>query len=147
MMGEQTHTPAPRPPGSGARQIWLTVLIIFAAGIGIGVGAGRMMWYKPRRTRPRTPEEISRKMLGRINDAVDLTDEQAEQVGRVVERRVASFWKVRAEEVIPRYEEQFELLSLEVGALLTEAQQPAWEDFCKQYRQRYFTLPATQPAE
>ena len=147
MTAEQTHTPAPRPPGCGARQIWLMVLIIFAAGIGIGVGAGRMMWHKPRRTRPRTMEETSRKMLGRINDAVDLTDEQAEQVGRVVQQRVRAFWKVREVDVLPRYEEQFELLSLEVGALLTDRQQPAWEEFCKQYRQRYFTLATTRPAE
>jgi len=123
------------------------VLIVLAAGVGIGLGIGRMQWYEPPRSSPRTMEEIRDKWVERVKDNVDLNDQQAEQVGMIVEQRVAAFGKIR-EEYRPRFREQFELLCAEVGAVLDEDQLADWNAYCAERRQRYFGEPTTtQPAE
>ena len=134
-----------RPPGSPCCH-WLLVLIVLAAGVGIGLGIGRMQWYEPPRTGPRNVEEIREKWVDRVKENVDLTDEQAEQVGRIVEQRVAAFWKIR-EEFRPRFKVEFDLMCEEVGAVLDQDQLPAWNAYCDQRRQRYFGTPTTQPAD
>ncbi len=138
-MTDAPGQPTPHRVPPAPRCHWPLVLVIFAAGIGIGIGVGRMMWYDP------PPEDSRDRWVSRIDDAVDLSVQQREQVGRIVDNRMAAFWHVRAK-ILPEVRREFDIFREQVAAVLTADQLPAWEKFCDERYKRFFTPPASQPA-
>ncbi len=145
-MSEPADKPTAKvvPPAAPCHH-WVIVAIIFAAGIGIGIGVGRMMWYKPPRSGPRTMAQRRERMMKKINADIDLTDEQAEMVGRIVEQRVEALWALR-NQFMPKAQEQFDRMEKDVAAILDPDQQADWKDFCDAFRLRRFTPPEDAPA-
>lgn len=77
---------------------------------------------------------------------LDLSDEQAEQVERIIRLRQVEIRKIRAE-FQPKFEEQLDRISDEVAGVLTSGQATEWRQLLAEKRRLWLPpLPASASA-
>jgi hypothetical protein len=96
---------------------------------GIIIGAVGTLVFKHRAVahlRGLSPAQVGERLGSRVQDKLDLTDEQAARVQDIITRRVGNLRAIR-DEAIPRFVEQWILLKQEVDAELDgEEQRVEW---------------------
>ena len=131
-----------RPPRRCRLRV-LGLLIIFASGAAVGWAVSKLLPKPPEqgwtmeRARDRTTE--------RIADRVGLSDEQTEQVRKIVEQRLLAVREVR-KQIDPEMKVQTERMAQQIAAILTDQQKAKWDEYYAELCQRWFARPETQPA-
>ncbi len=142
---------APEPAASPARRprrrwLWaLLGLLIFALGAVVGA-AGTLLVVRVRvRHALQQPDELPQRITGRLRGTLALTDEQAEQVRAILERRYAELARIRRF-AQPRVEAQLEWVRKEVADVLTPDQAARWREHFDRFRRVWIPpLPKAAP--
>ena len=116
----------------GKRKLASYVLAIFLAGVGSGA---LVVWQVCRRTpvAPLTPEEIGARLRARFESRLDLTPEQRQKVGAMIDRamdRVQSIRQETASHVFANVSELHE----QVLTVLTPEQKTKFEELERERR-------------
>lgn len=136
-MSEDATSPEPAaPPARRPRRRWLWALLgllVFALGAVLGA-AGALLVVRARVLHAlRQPDELPQRITGRLRRKLDLTDEQAEQVRAILERRYAELARIRRF-AQPRVEAQLEWVRKEVADVLTPDQAARWRERFDRFR-------------
>jgi hypothetical protein len=130
---------APEPAASPARcprRRWLWALLgllIFALGAVVGA-AGTLLVVRVRvRHALQQPDKLPQRIAGRLRGTLDLTDEQAEQVRAILDRRYAELARIRRF-AQPRVEAQLEWVRKEIADVLTPDQAARWREHFDRFR-------------
>ena len=130
---ERTGLPRPR---KRHWRIVLLMLIVFIAG-GVVGSAGTVIWAMDHFQHiARHPEEAPRRITARMAEKLDLTDEQAEQVREILERRQQDLMVIH-HEIRPRVEEVLNASRAEIAAVLNDQQQAEWEEMYQRFDRRW----------
>ena len=115
------------PSGSNTRRMAiLLVAVAFAAGALIGFAGGRVysMFHGPK---PRhRPDFVSGRILEHLDDALDLTPQQHEQVEQIMKRHHKRMMEI-SEGVRPQIHQEIEAANREVEAVLTPQQREKFQ--------------------
>jgi len=132
MCPDTTASPLARPRRRWMRTI-LLALVIFVSGILVGGGLTFKAVTTGFKRFFQDPEALAENITHRMKKRLDLTDEQAVQVRRIILERQKAIQSLR-KEIQPRLEAQIENTRREVAAVLTPEQARKWEK-----RFRYFS--------
>jgi hypothetical protein len=137
MAQDQTTAPVIRPR---RRWVWtiLLALVIFVSGVLVGGGLTFKAITSGFKRSFQDPAVSAERITHRMKKQLDLTDEQAAQVQRIIFERQKAFQSLR-KQVRPQIEAQIEKTRQELTAVLTPEQARKWE---KQFRRfMKFWLP------
>lgn len=126
----QTVPPADHvPPPPRRRGRWPFVglaLLILASGMVIGAVVSALVTRQAVLGAMRDPGRVSTRLVSRLTEDLGLTEEQAEAVRRIVEKRAANLRELRAE-VAPRLREEVRLMEEEIAVVLDPEQAKLWK--------------------
>lgn len=101
-------------------------LVILMAGITLGV-AGTLVVVRPKQSRPPLDPGMAAELTSRrMQDELNLTPEQVEQIDAVLREHFEKLEALR-ESARPKINEAFESMKTSIDAVLTEEQRIAWE--------------------
>lgn len=125
---EQSPAAAPTRRWFGWRQV-LAGLMILGCGIVIGA-AGTIAIARRAILRFHQPQHAPQRITARLTRTLDLSPEQVEAVGAVVQHRLDNLAAVRAE-THGRIADEFAVAREEIDALLDDHQRDAWRRQCE----------------
>jgi hypothetical protein len=130
-MGNAMSQPEINPdilvPKPVLKPVIFSVLILVS---GIIIGSGVTLMTADRFTKkpvPPGPEYLSKRMIERLIRELDLSPDQQEQVGPVVQQHMEAIEKVRIA-ARPLIAEEIKQMDVEIMALLDEKQKQIWND-------------------
>lgn len=144
-----SRSPLPRP------RPWLTLLlcsVIFLAGVAVGYGVGVFLPPADESRRPASLEERRDRLAGRIDEAVNLSDEQLTQTREILEQRLTDVEAIR-KQIHPQLGRQARTLDTQMRAILRPEQLSAWEAYFEETFGRFTRAAsdadesATQPSD
>ncbi|MGD1001167.1 MAG: hypothetical protein ABSA67_10775 [Candidatus Brocadiia bacterium] len=145
------------PPPRRKRQ-WLTALLlvaVFLCGIVCGAGATAIAAVRIVRHAILHPEGHPERGARWLKSRLNLTDDQFEQVRKILTEQNADFALIRSE-VRPRILERLKKTNEEVAKILTPEQEAKWRTLVRRLRERWLLnlpespepkAPAKEPAE
>ncbi|HVY95168.1 MAG TPA: hypothetical protein VHA14_20550, partial [Bryobacteraceae bacterium] len=105
------------------------LILVFVSGVLVGVASTRLYAVKasvPASTAPRTMAEFTRRYIDEMKQKVGVSDEQANQVQKILADTKKKYDDLRREERPVRDRIQQEQVDA-IRAVLTDAQKPAYE--------------------
>lgn len=138
MSVEQGLGPAPAatPPRRARWLLLLVLLVVFVSGGIVGGGSTDYMHRSGWVRLMRRPGEVPDRVMQMLRGKLDLSDEQATQVDKIVRDRHREIEKLRAE-VQPRIDRQIDEMQSEIDALLNNEQRDRWHDWVESLRHRW----------
>ena len=119
---------APVPPAPRRRRWWVSLLlgmVVFSSGFVVGGAAALIVARQRILNAIHHPEEAPTRITARLRGYLDLTDEQAAEVEKILRQRQAAFQAIRAE-VQPRVMAELALVEEQVADVLDDSQQAKW---------------------
>ncbi len=101
-------------------------LVILLAGVIIGAASVLVFLRHRPINAPAGPEFISETMIRGLRRQLRLSQEQAEQVESILQKRMQKLHEIRMN-ARPQIFEQLRLMDEEITAILTEHQRPIWK--------------------
>jgi len=125
MAQDQPITPVTRPR---RRWVWtvLLALVIFVSGVLVGGGLTFKFITSGFKRSFQDPAVLADRITHRMKKRLNLTDEQAVQVRRIILEQQKAFQSLR-KQVRPQLEAQIEKTRQELAAVLTPEQARKWE--------------------
>jgi hypothetical protein len=114
--------------------------VLFVLGVGVGALAGSHRLRGRMEQRLQHPEVAVQEALGRMQDELDLSPEQAKELQTVLENHGERLKTLR-EEMRPKMDAEFDALRESVAALLDEEQKEIWQGRFKNLRGRWMRPP------
>jgi len=110
------------------RWVWtiLLALVIFVSGVLVGGGLTFKVITSGFKRSFQDPEVSAERITNRMKKRLDLTDEQAVRVRRIILEQQKAFQSMR-KQVRPQLEAQIEKTRRELAAVLTPDQARKWE--------------------
>jgi hypothetical protein len=125
----------------------LLALIIFVSGVLVGGGLTFKFITAGFKRSFQEPEALAESITHRMKKRLDLTDEQALQVRRIILERTKAFQSLR-KEVQPKLEAEIENTRREVAAVLTPEQARKWEKSFRRFSRFWLpSLPGHHPPD
>lgn len=121
-----------RPPRRILRTV-LGVIAVFVAGCLVGATTTVIVIHRHHVEVMQHPERLPAMMLRVMRHDLNLSDEQANRIERIFQTRHRAIDLLRAE-VQPRFEHEFDLLEVEVGEQLDDAQREQWLQRIRSFR-------------
>ena len=137
MAQDQPITPVTRPR---RRWVWtiLLALVIFVSGVLVGGGLTFKFITSGFKRSFQDPSLLADRITHRMKKRLNLTDEQAVQVRRIILEQQKAFQSLR-KQVRPQLEAQIEKTRQELAAVLTPEQARKWEKHFRHFLK--FWLP------
>jgi len=111
-------------------------LVILVAGVTLGI-AGTLLVVKPTRRRPPLPPGMAAKLtLRRMQDELNLTPEQVDQIDAILREHFETLEKLR-EAARPKINEVFEAMKTGIDAVLTEQQRSDLEKATARFEEEF----------
>ena len=114
---------------------WIVLVAVFALGCITGVGVGGVYRAKTNASLRESHQRDREAMFEKIRHDLDLTDEQAKGIHRVLDETAGEFRTLRSE-VRPRYEELRLKTRGRMRALLTTEQQQRFDALMTEFDAR-----------
>ncbi len=121
---DTTQTPPPRTVKRRRLRAVLLGILILVCGMALGAGV-TLIYVKKVVESMHTPGDPSKRITKRLERKLDLSPEQAEQVGRILRERERAVRQI-FRDVRPRLKEQFALTRDQVAEALTQEQKEKW---------------------
>jgi hypothetical protein len=118
----------------------LLALIIFVSGVLVGGGLTFKFLTAGFKRFFQEPEALAESITHRMKKRLDLTDEQAVQVRRIILERTKAFQSLR-KEVQPKLDAEIENTRREVAAVLTAEQARKWEKSFRRFSRFWLPRP------
>ena len=128
---EGTSGPA-RRPGLNRAALLLGAVILLS---GIAIGTGGTWLLRPRGRRPGPPPAVGAEIAARIAERCDLSDEQAEQVAGIIDRRLDELHAI-GDEMATRVAVVHDALRDDMKQILTAEQFETWNTEFDRVRSR-----------
>jgi len=122
----------------------LLALIIFVSGVLVGGGLTFKFITTGFKRYFQEPEALAESITHRMKKRLDLTDEQAVQVRRILLERHKALQSLR-KEIQPRLEAEIERTRQEVTAVLTSEQARKWEKRFRHFSKYWLPSPPGHP--
>jgi hypothetical protein len=122
------NTSLPQPRRSRPWIVWLLCVVIFAAGVVSGYAIAIVIPPKIGPDGPATLGERRDRLVGRIDDHVDLDEQQVSQVRSIIEERLKDVEKIRRT-IRPQMGQQAKTLDSQMREVLRPDQLRAWEAY------------------
>ena len=122
----------------------LLALIIFVSGVLVGGGLTFKFITTGFKRFFQEPEALAESITHRMKKRLDLTDEQAVQVRRIILERNKALQSLR-KEVQPKLEAEIERTRREVTAVLTPEQARKWEKRFRHFSKYWLPSPPGHP--
>jgi hypothetical protein len=135
----ETTASITKPKRRWVRTLLLCVVLLLC-GMVIGSGLTLHGIWRHVSNVMHNPEEVSKKITTRLTHKLNLTDEQAEQVGAIIEERHRNLNELRLE-TMPKIHAEFDRVDEEIAAILTPEQQAEWEEMRDRMRHRWLPPP------
>lgn len=99
-------------------------------------------------TQVRHPEKMTERIVNRIDRRLDLNEEQARRVTRIVDQHMKALRDIRTG-AMPRVQEQIAAMQREIRALLDPDQARQWDEDVEKFKRRWFWSrePAGRPPD
>jgi Spy/CpxP family protein refolding chaperone len=111
-------------------------LVILVAGITLGI-AGTLLVIKPSERRPPLmPWMAAERTLHRMQDELNLTPEQVDQIEAILREHFETLEALR-EAARPKISEVFEAMKTGIDAVLTEQQRSDWEKATARFEEEF----------
>ncbi len=132
-----------RPRRRWLRTLLLT-LIVFVSGVLVGGGLTFKVVTTGFKRFFQEPEVLAENITHRMKKRLDLTDDQAVQVRRIILERQKALQSLR-KEVQPRIEAEIEKTRREMAAVLTPEQARKWEKRFRYFSRFWLPSPSGTP--
>jgi len=128
-LDDEAGTPIPSPAKPRRRRLMqiLLSLVILSCGIAIGSAVTLNVVWKRFVDGFQRPEEISGRVVGRMNRYLELTDEQETQLEQIFKEHEKTIRDIRME-YQPLIRNEIESLEEKVKTVLTPDQAAKWEE-------------------
>ncbi len=117
------------------------MLVMLASGMVIGAGGAAIFIRNRVISHIHEPERMPERATKVLTRRLDLSEEQAAEVERILAYRQQELLTVRRE-TLPRVHEQLDLLEQDIAAVLREEQQAKFESDFQRLRETW--LPAAE---
>ncbi len=118
------------------------LVLVFLSGVLVGALGYRAVFDRRVQAAPRlSPEEFRKRLVAELQDRLDLTPQQVEQLNAILDRTRQRFAKLEAEVLRPQKRAILKQQSEEIKAILNERQRAEFERWeqerAARHRQRH----------
>jgi hypothetical protein len=119
-------------------------LLIFVSGLIVGGGVTLITVRHRALWAIRHPDEVPPRVAAHLRWKLGLSDEQTEQVERIVRKRQQALQEIRRE-VQPRVTAELDRVESEIDVVLNAGQRTKWHKLFAHLRDTWLPLPPPQP--
>jgi hypothetical protein len=124
----------------------LLVVAIFLGGAACGAAIATLAVTRHIHGGMQDPHSIASHITARFGKMLDLTDQQVDQVQRIIMRRHDALIDIRRE-IQPRLEAELSILEEEIAGVLNEEQRAKWHAHAAMVRAQWLPPIPEAPAE